>query len=340
MLAASGEHLEPAARNRGKLERVRGWQVALLADPVLPAAERALAGRTLAALGDLRPEVMTLDGMQFCLVPPGPFVMGGDDARADEKPEHTVDLDYPYFMSRFPVTVAQWRELIKLTGRAPDDQDSLRGRDNDPVVDVTWHDALAFCEALTGQWQAWLPRGFVVTLPSEAEWEKAARGGVLVPAESRCFPAQQLGPGLVSSAKAATVKNLQPRRQYPWGEDFDADKANAQMTIGETSAAGCFVAGASPYGCEEMSGNMWEWTRSLWGKDFLKPSFKYPYKAEDRKREALTASDKVLRVVRGGSWDGPAVNARCACRDRNRPVYRFYVLGFRVVLRSAPVSKP
>ena len=340
VLAASGEYLEPAARNRGKLERVRGWQVALLAAPVLPSAERALAGRTLAALGDPRPEVMTLDGMQFCLVPPGPFMMGDDNAGADEKPEHSVDLDYPYFMSRFPVTVAQWREWLKLTGRAPDDQDSLRGRDNEPVVSVTWHDALHFCKALTGQWRAWLPKGFVVTLPSEAEWEKAARGGVLVPDESRWFPAQQLGPGMVSSAKAATVKNLQPRRQYPWGEDFDADKANAQMTIGQTSAAGCFVAGASPYGCEEMSGNMWEWTRSLWGEDFLKPSFKYPYKAEDRKREDLTASDKVLRVVRSGSWVFPADDARCACRYWLRPDLRDLNLGFRVVLRSAPVSKP
>ena len=106
-----------APRNADKLAWVREWQRAIMRRNTLPATERALAGRTLAALGDSRAEVMSLDGMHFCFVPPGPFVMGSGeddpDVFPDEKPQHTVDLAYPYFMARFPVTVAQWREYVQ-----------------------------------------------------------------------------------------------------------------------------------------------------------------------------------------------------------------------------------
>ena len=170
-----------APRDAQKHARVREWQRTILRRNTLPATERALAGRSLAVLGDPRPEVMTLDGMQFCLVPPGPFVMGDDQGSDDEKPQHRVDLDYPYFIGRFPVTVAQWREYVQIGGHPENDERSLSGRANDPVLYVSWHDALRFCDFLTQAWRAALPQGFVVTLPSEAEWEKAARGGEQVP---------------------------------------------------------------------------------------------------------------------------------------------------------------
>jgi formylglycine-generating enzyme required for sulfatase activity len=86
-----------------------------------------------------------------------------------------------------------------------------------------------------------------------------------------------------------------------------------------------------------MSGNVWGWTRSLWGKDLIKPDFVYPYDPGDRKRECLDAGDEIWRVVRGGSWDFPRVFARCAFRLGNLPDLRLVVLGFRVVLRAAPV---
>ena len=163
-------------RDENKLARVREWQRAIIRHNTLPAIERALAGRSLAVLGDPRPEVMTLDSMHFCLVPPGPFAMGSDEVD-EEKPQHIVDVAYPYFIGRFPVAVAQWREYIKLSGAAAEDEDSLRGRDNDPVTNVSWHEAIRFCGFLSDAWRRALPQGFVVTLPSEAEWEKAARGG-------------------------------------------------------------------------------------------------------------------------------------------------------------------
>ena len=138
-------------------------------------------------------------------------------------------MDYPYFVARFPVTLAQWREHVQHIGGAPRGERRLRGRDNDPALYVSWHDALGFCDALTQRWRVLLPKGFVVTLPSEAEWEKAARGGERIPAESDWLTVQQLGRGLGTAAGAAQVRNPFPRRSYPWGESFDADRANAEV---------------------------------------------------------------------------------------------------------------
>jgi formylglycine-generating enzyme required for sulfatase activity len=117
-----------------------------------------------------------------------------------------------------------------------------------------------------------------------------------------------------------------------------AEHANTEMTLGSTSTPGCFEQGQSPYGCEDMAGNVWEWTRSLWGTDFFKPEFVYPYDTNDEKREALGAGQDVYRVVRGGSWLDRRGLARCAFRFGLPPDYRGGDLGFRVVLRAAPVS--
>ena len=204
---------------------------------------------------------------------------------------------------------------------------------------VTWYDARRFCDFLTLTWRGVLPKGFVVTLPSEAEWEKAARGGERIPVDYEWVTAHQLTEKLDTLLCCPQMPNPFPARPYPWGESFDLDKANTESTIGETSAIGCYPMGFSPYGCEDMSGNVWEWTRSLWGKDWEKPDFAYPYDPDDRKREDLNTTNDELRVVRGGSWDDGRDFARCASRHGIPPDLRLGDLGFRVVLRSPPIPQ-
>jgi formylglycine-generating enzyme required for sulfatase activity len=265
-------------------------------------ARRAAAGKALAAVGDPRPGVMTVEAMELRVVPAGSFRMGSeeDDPQGyeDERPAHDCDLPYEYRIGRYPVTVAQFREYVEATGEQPGDPDSLRGPGNRPVVWVSWSEALAFCRWLERLWreegrllEGWL-EGWSVSLPSEAEWEKAARG-----TDGRC---------------------------YPWGDDFDPDLANtSESKVEEVSAMGCFSGGASPWGCEEMSGNVLELTRSLWKADYHK---------EGDGREDYKEVSQFLLVVRGGSYFLGPWSARCAYRLGNVPDSRHDSIGFRVVV--------
>ena len=296
--------------------------LALLQSTSLSPHERAMMGTLLARLGDprFRADAWGLPAeplLGFTRIPAGPFLMGSDltrdaDAFSDEQPQHAVDLQYDYYMARYPVTVAQFQAFAQASGYQPWDNDSLQGLPNHPVAWVNWHDALAYCEWLTARLREWAETpeplahllrdvGWCVTLPSEAEWEKAARGA--------------------------------DGRRYPWGDDPDPNCANCDATgIGKTSAVGCFPAGVSPYGVEEMSGNVWEWTRSLWGSEWNKLIFPYPYKPDDG-REQLQAPDDIRRVVRGGAAWGDRQYARCAARFLVDARDVFNVVGFRVVVR-------
>lgn len=279
-------------------------------------AIRADVGAALGRLGDPRfgadrwwlPDEELLG---FIKVEAGPFTMGSDpqkdrSAQDDEQPQHVVELP-EYYVARYPVTVAQFRAFVEDSQFTVGDPDCLRGVPNHPVVWVAFHEALAYCRWLTDKLRSleWTPShlrerltdGWMITLPSEAEWEKAARGP--------------------------------DGRIYPWGDKFNASNANGHETgLGTTSAVGLFPDGGSPYGALDMSGNVWEWTRSLWGADFEKPSHDYPYKLGDVAREDLEAASDVLRVLRGGSFN---LTVRAADRGRNFPVYRGGGSGFRVV---------
>jgi len=318
-------------------ERVLAALQAAMGDARVSARWRAAAGDALARVGDPRPAVMTVDGMEFCWVPAGRFLMGSpdgdDDAYPDECPAGEVELPYGYWLGRYPVTVAQFREYCETAGVEPGNPNCLRDPKNRPVVWVSWDEAVAFCGWLAERWRhaGWLYEGWVVALPSEAEWEKAARGGLELPrVQLRRRPSQ----GLVDGC-GCLVENEYPARKYPWGDLFDPALANTgESQVGSTSAVGCFCAGGSPYGVEELSGNCFEWTRSLQG------GYPYPVSGQERAdRENLNL--RRPRVVRGGSFFGGSDMAgrrraprrvRCAYRDGDLRRNRNDGLGFRVVV--------
>jgi len=140
----------------------------------------------------------------------------------------------------------------------------------------------------------------VATLPTEAEWEKAARGP--------------------------------EGTSFPWGDEIDPQRANYKDTgIGCTTTVGCFPAGRNGYGLDDMSGNAWNWLRSLWGTDEKSPSFGYPYRFDDG-REDLSAGADVLRGMRGGAFTVEPARALSTFRDGVPPTSRDDADGFRVVL--------
>jgi formylglycine-generating enzyme required for sulfatase activity len=301
---------------KAALERVQDWLAAAIrADEALEPRERAETGNVLAKLGDprFREDAWYLPDeplLGFVKVAGGAFVMG------EGSRQHNVTLP-TYYIARYPVTVAQFWAFAEASGYRPGDLDSLRDPDNCPVRWVSWYEALKYCEWLTETLRVGErtpePLGrllrekhWTITLPSEAEWEKAARGPVL-----------------------SQVEETDGRR-YPWGNDLDPNRANYVDTgIGATSAVGCFPGGASPYGVEDLSGNVWEWTRSLYQD--------YPYDPKDG-RENLEAGSDAHRVLRGGAFLDTANDVRCAYRFRLNPYYLWNYYGFRVVV--APFSPP
>ena len=252
----------------------------------------------------------------------GPRPAPDPESESNERPGHVVTLPR-FYMARYPVTVAQWRAYHRATGARVSDE-SLQGEPTHPVVNVSWWDAMAYCAWLTtelrtraraesgrlesrrtlpGSLATLLLHGdgdsepWVVTLPSEAEWEKAARGT--------------------------------RGHRYPWGDTADRNRANHWQDGGlrTTSAAGCFPGGASPHGAEELAGNTWEWTRSEMRA--------YPYDPADG-RERANALAFGYRVVRGGAFLSHEWRVRAAVRFRVTPAYRDYNVGCRLVVSPFP----
>jgi len=310
-----------------------------------PAMERVSAGNALVVLGDPRPGVdpqsTALDQMEFCYVPPGPFWMGSGDedemAWKDEKPLHQVDIAYGYWMARYPVPNAQyglfkedakgyradtWWTKAGLEWRqeegGPLHIGESRNLPNHPAVMVAWHEALAFCQWLGDVFRDRLPERYAVGLPTEAEWEKGSRGGIHVPVRP------QLGTfegGLGLPGEADSINNPHPQRRYPWGDRPDSTRANYDETgIGGTSAVGCFPGGASPYGVEDLSGNVWEWCATKWEENY-----------EGYQADNDPGGDEP-RVVRGGSFLYAQRDVRCAVRYSRGPDDRLNGVGFRVVV--------
>jgi formylglycine-generating enzyme required for sulfatase activity len=264
--------------------------------------------------------ISEIDGMTLVYVPEGPFTMGSEesdpDAYNDEFPQHRVELD-AFWIDQTEVTNAMFAEFLNEMGNQKEgganwmdnaDEDARisqsggiwaadLGYANHPVVEITWYGALAYCQ--------WAER----ELPTEAQWEKAARGT--------------------------------DGRTYPWGNTFDSSLLNLDdetiidnYTINctsngcdgydRTAPVGSFPGGASPYGALDMAGNVWEWVRDWYGVDYYNQS-------PDSNPEYLI--DSGLKVLRGGSWTNSAGvrHARSAFRTIINPRATFGC-GFRCVM--------
>lgn len=248
---------------------------------------RAVAGDAMARLGDprFRADIWFLPDeplLGFLEVPLGLFLMGTTEQELKslleqhdrerelyekELPQHELSLP-TFYIARYPVTSAQFGAFLEDSGYQTGREWRRRaGLKNHPARYVTWGAAIAYCQWLTDRLRKWdgtpeplasflREQAWQVTLPSEAQWEKAARG----------------------------TKGL----RYPWGDEWHPDRTNCRTSeIRTTSAVGCFPNGASPYGALDMSGNLWEWCSSLYTD--------YPYRPNDGREDAEIEGLRVLR---------------------------------------------
>ena len=245
------------------------------------------------------------------LIPAGEFQMGSNDndAEDDEEPMHTVYLD-AFHIDKYEVTNAQYKVFVDANpqwqkGRIPrkhHDGDYLKhwsgnnyppGKGNHPVIYVSWYAAMAYA-----QWQG-------KRLPIEAEWEKAARGGLV-------------------------------DKKYTWGDSLDANKANYGESVGDTTAVGTYP--ANRYGLYDMTGNVWEWCLDEYNADFYSISPRHNPIAGGTVNNIVSdfTNVKSVRVLRGGSWVSNAKFVRVSDRTRFTPKITNKARGFRCVRYVTP----
>ncbi|GJM40379.1 MAG: hypothetical protein DHS20C20_06610 [Ardenticatenaceae bacterium] len=234
---------------------------------------------------------------EMVLVPAGSFIMGSpgaDDFPKHEKLQHTFYLP-DYRIGRFPITNEEYSAFLQSAKRPSPrgwlDAVAPRGKERHPVVNISWFEARSYCRWLAAE------TGRPYRLPSEAEWEKAARG-----ADSF---------------------------QYPWGNEWRDGLCNHHGQ--ETTAVDAFKQGASPFGCEDMIGNVREWTNTLWGNDYITPNYSYPYQANDG-REEENEDTTSYRIVRSSTYRDRLGRHRCSARAWYSPNNKNRRRGFRIVM--------
>ena len=311
-----------SALGRDLVERVRHRLAMLVETERLSPHERAEAGVVLGRLGDPRPGTgVTPDGMPNIVlktVPEGACLLGSPEedssAHGEEKPQHQIYL-YSYQLSLYPITNAQYALFIEDGGYENDRYWTEEGKawrsqngitypefwmrpgfdlPNQPVVGVSWYEAVAFCRWLTEKMReaGVIKSDEMFRLPTEAEWERAARGS--------------------------------DGRYWPWGDTPELLKADSPDRIANgLGIVGLFQAGASPFGVLDMVGKVWQWTNSAWQD--------YPYDPADG-REDVQGHKR--RVVRGGAWHSMVSETRVTHRRSLPLEIRLEEIGFRVALVS------
>lgn len=227
----------------------------------------------LASNADWTPVIETFDGVAMALVPPGCLIMGQEDGAPNEMPVNEVCFETAFWIDMTEVTHEQFAQFGGVAGRAA--AFDMVGVDL-PRERVTWFEARDLCSLRGGR------------LPSEAEWEYAARG----------------------------IDGL----RYPWGDTFMADTAVVSLGPGNhPEPVGMRPTGASWVGAEDLAGNVWEWTSSLFAP--------YPYSPIDGREEPGKAD--APRVIRGGAWSYSSELARSAARGFRPPTTETPDIGFR-----------
>jgi formylglycine-generating enzyme required for sulfatase activity len=248
----------------------------------------------------IRSPQLPFEEPELILIPAGKFLMGSDPqidryAKDNEQPQHLLHVP-AYSIAKTPVTNAQYAAFVQATRHRPPQHwagttKSPQSIENHPVVYVSWQDAAAYC-----RWLAHVTKK-PYRLPTEAEWEKAARGT--------------------------------DGRIYPWGNERDATRCNAyESDKGATTPVGSYLSGASPYGVLDMAGNIWEWCATK--QDKL-----YPYGVSEDEWTDNYLKENAVRVLRGGAFNFSGSYARCAFRARLDCDSSYDCIGFRVVV-SAP----
>jgi formylglycine-generating enzyme required for sulfatase activity len=287
----------------------------------IPVDIRIEAAEALGQAGDPR---LDDEALRWVEIPGGRFLMGAqskdpkrpgydEEALDRESPPHEVALD-PFRIARWPVTVAEYALFLDDGGYAearwwneggydqfagPDAWEDQLQRPNRPVVSVSWYEAVAYCAWLSERRRATgLARSFqeIVRLPTEAEWELAARGT--------------------------------QGRPYPWGEtNPGANLLNFDSHVGAPTPVGIYPAGSTPEGALDLAGNVWEWCADWYSNDYYRECG-----AQGVIRNPRGPRRGHTRLLRGGSWNDGAWDARAAVRVVNHPDDRNVGIGFRVLL--------
>jgi formylglycine-generating enzyme required for sulfatase activity len=302
-----------------------------------PWRDRVLA---LDALGRLPGGDPRLKGDAWVKFEAGRFTMGGDADAFQSAPKHEAEVG-EFWLRRWPVTVGEYKEFVLAAGygqvnfwdappemAAPEWWERQCEHPNRPVVGVNWFEARAFCR--WAKQAGWSPAGRVISLPTEEEWEYAARGSGN---SGRTYAWGDEKPGAEDEARAA----------HGWGSDAPPS----------ATPVGAFPTGHSPEGVWDLAGNVWEWTACRWRgeeeEDWRQGDTEchqdaIECRSDDKSRQQ---SDKVSggtpvqslraarRALRGGSWGYSAWRLRAAGRGRDDPGYRLVSLGFRVVCRGS-----